>query len=111
MFFDVFSFLLTNTSIQPDKAYSRDTTLRGRVKIHLKKDDKTPINAEIHNSSSSRFADKANAVHFNSLLRSTENQLLLKLAEWIPKHPSRSGGGAASAAQSGGKKKKGKGGK
>ena len=67
---------------EPEKAYSRDYTARGRVRVQLKSDNGTPVNESVQ----------------------SKHQLLLKLGELIPRLQTR----AKPAAQSGKSKKKGK---
>ncbi|KAI5082663.1 hypothetical protein GOP47_0002406 [Adiantum capillus-veneris] len=82
------SFLSLAYVLEPEKAYSRDATLRGRIKIQLKQDDGSPVNANIP----------------------SRKALMLKVAELVPKVRSRNKKGepsSGSASTSSGKSGKG----
>lgn len=64
---DCLSYLKLNFRVEPEKTYSRDFTQRGRLKVQLKKDDGTPVNALIP----------------------TRKALLVKLGNLVPKHHGR----------------------
>jgi len=67
---EVCKFLGLESVIEGDKAYARDYTLRGRLRVRIKDDTGKPVNAEIK----------------------TKNTLLLKLGNLIPKLQSRVSG-------------------
>jgi len=71
---EVCKFLGFECIIEPDKAYARDYTLRGRVRVRIK-DETGPFNAEIK----------------------TKNALLIKLGSLIPKLQSRVSGASTAA--------------
>ncbi|CAI0379950.1 unnamed protein product [Linum tenue] len=54
-------------AIEPDKAYPRDFMQRGRVRVLLKREDGTPYNPSIP----------------------TRKELMLRVAELVPRHPGR----------------------
>ncbi|XAR73751.1 hypothetical protein NMG60_11007823 [Bertholletia excelsa] len=77
-------------AIEIDKAYPRDFMQRGRVRVLLKKDDGTLYNPNI----------------------SSKKQLMLRIAELVPRHPGRTKKQEPAASTSGaGPSKSGKGGK
>ncbi|XP_024022109.1 signal recognition particle 19 kDa protein isoform X2 [Morus notabilis] len=76
-------------AIEIDKAYPRDFMQRGRVRVLLKKDDGTPCNPAI----------------------SSRKQLMLRIAELVPRHPGRTKKQEPASASNAGTAKSGKGGK
>ncbi|KAA8515985.1 hypothetical protein F0562_019164 [Nyssa sinensis] len=89
---DCCSHLKLSFAIEIDKAYPRDFMQRGRVRVLLKKEDGTPHNPAI----------------------SSRKELMLRVAELVPRHPGRTKKQepAAAASTSGtGPSKSGKGGK
>lgn len=60
-----------------NKAYSRDWMIRGRLRVELFKEDGTPVNPEVP----------------------TRRELLLRIAELVPRHPNRSKKAQAAQAQ------------
>jgi signal recognition particle subunit SRP19 len=86
------------SAIELDKAYPRDFMQRGRVRVQLKKEDGSPFNPAI----------------------STRKQLMMQIAELVPRHPGRtkkqepassSAAGASKSSSAAGPSKSGKGGK
>ncbi|GMN47632.1 hypothetical protein TIFTF001_016804 [Ficus carica] len=76
-------------AIEIDKAYPRDFMQRGRVRVLLKKDDGTLFNPAI----------------------SSRKQLMLRIAELVPRHPGRTKKQEPASASNAGTSKSGKGGK
>ncbi|KAG0526029.1 hypothetical protein BDA96_06G110000 [Sorghum bicolor] len=90
---DCCSHLKIPHAIELDKAYPRDFFQVGRVRVQLKKDDGSPVNPAIK----------------------TKKQLMIQIAELVPKHHGRtkkqeaatsSSAGGSSKNTKGGKKKK-----
>ncbi|KAL7263161.1 hypothetical protein ACSBR1_001355 [Camellia fascicularis] len=88
---DCCSHLKLPFAIEIDKAYSRDFMQRGRVRVMLKKEDGTFSNPAI----------------------SSRKQLMLRIAELVPRHPGRTKKQepAATSTSGAGPSKSGKGGK
>lgn len=88
---DCCTHLKLNHALELEKAYSRDATQKGRVRVQLKKDDGSLVNSDIP----------------------SRKILMLKVAELVPKHVSRtkkgdqSSSGASSSNTSSGKSGKG----
>ncbi|ONK66685.1 uncharacterized protein A4U43_C06F10910 [Asparagus officinalis] len=76
-------------AIELDKAYPRDFMQRGRVRVMLKRDDGSPYNPAV----------------------ASKKQLMLRVAELVPKHPGRHKKQEASNASTAGPSKSGKGGR
>uniref|UniRef100_A0A1D1Y6S6 Signal recognition particle 19 kDa protein n=1 Tax=Anthurium amnicola TaxID=1678845 RepID=A0A1D1Y6S6_9ARAE len=86
---DCCTFLKLPFAIEIDKAYPRDFMQRGRVRVLLKKEDGSLCNPGI----------------------SSRKQLMLKVAELVPKHHGRTKKQEASTSSTAGPSKSGKGGK
>uniref|UniRef100_A0A0A9D5K4 Signal recognition particle 19 kDa protein n=1 Tax=Arundo donax TaxID=35708 RepID=A0A0A9D5K4_ARUDO len=83
---DSCSYLKIPHAIELDKAYPRDFFQVGRVRVQLKKDDGSPVNPAIK----------------------TKKQLMIQIAELVPKHHGRTKKQeAAPSSSSAGEKKKG----
>jgi len=76
-------------AIELDKAYPRDFMQRGRVRVMLKREDGSPVNPTI----------------------TSKKQLMIRVAELVPKHPGRTKKQEPSNASTAGPTKSGKGGK
>ncbi|XP_010915984.1 signal recognition particle 19 kDa protein [Elaeis guineensis] len=86
---DCCSYLKLPFAIELDKAYPRDFMQRGRVRVLLKREDGSPYNPAI----------------------GTRKQLMLQIAELVPKHHGRTKKQEATATSNAGPSKSGKGGK
>lgn len=86
---DCCSHLKIPFAIEIDKAYPRDFMQRGRVRVLLKRDDGTLYNPDI----------------------SSRKQLMLRVAELVPKHPGRTKKQESASTSTSGSSKSGKGGK
>lgn len=84
---------------QPDKAYSREPTVRsGRLRVLLKADDGAAVNAEVPNSALRSAAACGGGA---ALTLCAERALLLALGKYIPKLKSRASAGSADGAGGG----------
>ncbi|KQJ83189.1 signal recognition particle 19 kDa protein isoform X2 [Brachypodium distachyon] len=89
---DSCTYLKIPCKIEQDKAYPRDFFQRGRVRVQLQNEDGSPVNPAIR----------------------TKKQLMIQIAELVPKHqgrtkkqePSASSSAAPTSKSKGGKKKK-----
>ncbi|EOY27488.1 Signal recognition particle [Theobroma cacao] len=86
---DCCSHLKLVNAIEIDKAYPRDFMQRGRVRVQLRKEDGTLYNPAI----------------------SSRKQLMLHVAELVPRHPGRTKKQEAPSTSSAGPSKSGKGGR
>ncbi|KAG8094472.1 hypothetical protein GUJ93_ZPchr0012g20509 [Zizania palustris] len=86
---DCCSYLKIPHAIELDKAYPRDFFQVGRVRVQLKKDDGSPVNPAIK----------------------TKKQLMVQIAELVPKHHGRTKKQEPAASSATGTSKSGKGGK
>ncbi|KAL3744789.1 hypothetical protein ACJRO7_013971 [Eucalyptus globulus] len=86
---DCCTYLKLNFAVENDKAYPRDFMQRGRVRVCLKKEDGTPCNPAIP----------------------SRKQLMLYVAELVPRHPGRTKKQEPTSTTSTGASKSGKGGK
>ncbi|KAG1335006.1 signal recognition particle 19 kDa protein [Cocos nucifera] len=86
---DCCSYLKLPFAIELDKAYPRDFMQRGRVRVLLKREDGSPYNPAI----------------------GTRKQLMLQIAELVPKHHGRTKKQEATGTSNAGPSKSGKGGK
>lgn len=75
---DCCNYLKLPCAIELDKAYPRDSTQRGRVRVQIKKEDGSFVNPAI----------------------SSRKTLMLKVADLVPKHPGRRPDQAASGTSS-----------
>ncbi|URE23563.1 Signal recognition particle 19 kDa [Musa troglodytarum] len=93
---DCCSYLKIPFAIELDKAYPRDFMQRGRVRVQLKREDGSLWNSEID---SSKDHDIQSLLHsalsyslfmwYKNVIVLTRKQLMLRIAELIPKHHGR----------------------
>ncbi|URE23565.1 Signal recognition particle 19 kDa [Musa troglodytarum] len=83
---DCCSYLKIPFAIELDKAYPRDFMQRGRVRVQLKREDGSLWNSEID---SSKDHDIQSLLHSALSYSLFIKQLMLRIAELIPKHHGR----------------------